>query len=539
MGRRTGYRRTQEQQTEQSDVLPINPERHIPETLEQEQETTSEEEPPASRESESTNHEPSIPQQITPPLAIGSRPKRHTRPPIRFGDFELYNIQAPRAILKSVNSQSSHTAAEEMAALDIFDEELSLDNEFTDYTTETEAAVSSIMNSPTSLFQDYCTSKPPLASAPPSSPQTADATSTSTVTTSAPASSSQPSSPSQTSNSETVDLTEASSMEADTIDLTEPVTPPAPVTAKKKRSTIRKVERTASRTFTRALPSIHAVHKYPYVHIETQSRCEAEISLAKQTRTCPHCSHEFGKSDDILRRHLWDHHICYICECGYFAPRYEGFTSHQKREHGTTSHPNRRIDRHFFAQAKVEINATLPAEFPHPPLKPRSEASTSEILTKMTQPGRKVKIISPVKSPKKPIHSRLGMKSTSSTAPTSKPVFTPSTQRLANFKKALPSTITKPPTTTSQPATRPLVVQQLKFPRKDQATSPMKLATPTQFKKSGYKQRIATHTQRLTELQRQNRDYHNRINQNNQEIQQVLQLINQDASRLVREDVEN
>jgi hypothetical protein len=51
----------------------------------------------------------------------------------------------------------------------------------------------------------------------------------------------------------------------------------------------------------------------------------------------------------------------------------------------------------------------------------------------------------------------------------------------------------------------------------------MKLATPTQFKKSGYKQRIATHTQRLTELQRQNRDYHNRINQNNQEIQQVLQ----------------
>jgi hypothetical protein len=232
--------------------------------------------------------------------------------------------------------------------------------------------------------------------------------------------------------------------------------------------------------------------------------------------------------------------VCYICECGYFSPKYEGFSSHQKREHGTTSHPSRRIDRHFYSQAKAEINVTLPADFPHAPLQTTSSPSTADILSKMSK-SKQVRIVSPIKSPKKPVHERLGAKTAlqSQLMPVPVPaarVFKPSSRQTSHFKKAIPSSIAKTPIMANQ---RSLVVNQLNFPKKDQATSPMKIATPSQYKRPSTQQRLNAQTARLQELQRRNKEHHRQIAQNDQEIQLLVQQISQEASRLVGEDVVN
>jgi hypothetical protein len=58
-----------------------------------------------------------------------------------------------------------------------------------------------------------------------------------------------------------------------------------------------------------------------------------------------------------------DHYVVYACECGHYTTKCEGLYSHQKKKHaGYKRHV--RVDKCFFHQAKLEINALFPAEFP-------------------------------------------------------------------------------------------------------------------------------------------------------------------------------
>jgi hypothetical protein len=288
------------------------------------------------------------------------------------------------------------------------------------------------------------------------------------------------------------------------------------------------------------------------LHKDTKLRCEAEIVIAKQTRICPHCPHTFSNNNDLLRRHLWDHYICFVCECGYYYPTYETFSSHQKWKHGSTEHDHRRIDRQFFSKALHEISAQLPAEFPHPVL---SNANTAASIQEMARPPqRQAKAISPPKPAKArkptttksapgakpgnapPITSRLGApvtKTPPATITAPQPVIAPPDNRRSGFKPAnRPANVLK----AIQP---PLTVHKVQVQTKHQATSPLKVTQAIKYRKTDVHQLIGQDTRRIQELRKRNHEYQKQIAENSAEIDRLLHQINHHASRLVGENVEN
>jgi hypothetical protein len=201
------------------------------------------------------------------------------------------------------------------------------------------------------------------------------------------------------------------------IEMTE--TTQEPNTRPRPRNRVPHVERRDQQAFKKPHPVSGSTNTYPYVHSSTMTAIEKDLAEARDAGICGRCDKILPVNKESARRHIWDHYVIYACECGHYTTKCESLYSHQKKKHvGYKRHT--RVDKCFFHQARLEINAMFPAEFPDklevpyvfPTPKPRHTVTKSPKVKpptpKKTKPAATITAPLPTRSPVKqstPSHS--------------------------------------------------------------------------------------------------------------------------------------
>jgi hypothetical protein len=332
------------------------------------------------------------------------------------------------------------------------------------------------------------------------------------------------------------------------------------------RTKISRKERSSSKVQGKVYPCTGTLSDLPYVMQKTKVKFDKDYATAKETKCCPTCKVTFtSKSADLIRRHVWDHYVCYVCcHCGFYTTKYETLHSHKRRNHpGATS---QKIDKYMFKKAKSELSAQLPAVFPHratehqPPL--------DKILSDMTNMQVK-NPVSPIKSPDQALivksqRSKSPVKSQRSKSPVKSPSYaekvksqgpvSPCPQKVKSQRSISPPKVRTPKKVTVQPRSKPATyvpamptvtiqnhqaapqIMMTKIPKRTVsiATSPIKTGEPRP-KKPRYDdthRRVVRYTSRIRELQQQNKDLSRQQTINNNEILELNSKIEKEISIL-------
>ena len=110
---------------------------------------------------------------------------------------------------------------------------------------------------------------------------------------------------------------------------------------------------------------------HPYIHRYTQKAFMKLLTTTKDERCCSECHKDMKRAPEIIRRHVWDHFVYYLCTCGFLTARQESLHSHQRRAECTGYE---KIDSYNKERAARELNVQIPREWDKLIARPRPDS---------------------------------------------------------------------------------------------------------------------------------------------------------------------